>query len=82
MRSKKTLVQIAVYGLVCLVILALPLVINDDFLLNRIDRYLVLHGPVAVASWGYANPQSRQAMSFGIGFHCMAMGLKLGPFRY
>ncbi len=76
MRSNKTLLQIAVYGLVCVVILALPLVIKDDFLLNRIDRYLVL-AMVSMAlslSWGYAGILNLgQATSFGIGSYCMAM---------
>lgn len=78
--SSKTLTQVVVYGLVCLAILALPLAIDDDFLLNRIDRYLVL-GMVSIAlslSWGYAGILNLgQAMSFGLGSYCMAMGLKL-----
>lgn len=78
--SRKTFMQVVVYGLVCLAILALPLVIDDDFLLNRIDRYLVL-GMVSIAlslSWGYAGILNLgQAMSFGLGSYCMAMGLKL-----
>ena len=80
MRANKTLLQIALYGMVCLVILALPLVIKDDFLLNRIDRYLVL-AMVSMAlslSWGYAGILNLgQATSFGMGSYCMAMGLKL-----
>lgn len=78
--SRQTAIQVGVYAFVCLVILALPLVIEDDFLLNRIDRYLVL-GMVSVAlslSWGYAGILNLgQAMSFGLGSYCMAMGLKL-----
>lgn len=78
--SRKTLIQVCVYAVVCLAILALPSFINDDFLLNRIDRYLVL-GMVSVAlslSWGYAGILNLgQAMSFGLGSYCMAMGLKL-----
>lgn len=80
MISRKTLSQIAIYGMVCLAILALPQFIDDDFLLNRIDRYLVL-AMVSMAlslSWGYAGILNLgQAMSFGIGSYCMAMGLKL-----
>src|SRR3546814_9447299 len=58
----------------------LPSFIDDDFLLNKFSRYLVL-GILAMAlslSWGYAsilNPG--QAMSFGLGSYCMAMALKL-----
>lgn len=78
--SRKTLIQVIVYGVVCLAILALPSFIDDDFLLNRIDRYLVL-GMVSMAlslSWGYAGILNLgQAMSFGLGSYCMAMGLKL-----
>lgn len=80
MMSRKTLTQVIVYLAVCLVIFALPLAIDDDFLLNRIDRYLVL-AMVSMAlslSWGYAGILNLgQAMSFGIGSYCMAMGLKL-----
>ncbi|MCP1200591.1 urea ABC transporter permease subunit UrtC [Notoacmeibacter sp. MSK16QG-6] len=83
MKSKmktKTIMQIAVYAAVCLAILLLPLYAQDDFLLNRIARYLVL-AMVAMAlslSWGYAGILNLgQAMSFGIGSYCMAMALKL-----
>jgi urea transport system permease protein len=78
--SRKTLIQLIVYSVVCISILALPSFIDDDFLLNRIDRYLVL-GMVSMAlslSWGYAGILNLgQAMSFGLGSYCMAMGLKL-----
>jgi len=78
--TRKTAIQVGVYAFVCVVILALPLFIDDDFLLNRIDRYLVL-AIVSMAlslSWGYAGILNLgQAMSFGIGSYCMAMGLKL-----
>jgi urea transport system permease protein len=80
MMSRKTFAQVVGYGLVCLAILALPLLVDDDFLLNRIDRYLVL-GMVSMAlslSWGYAGILNLgQAVSFGLGSYCMAMGLKL-----
>ena len=79
-RNTKTLTQIAIYSVVCLAILLLPLFVQDDFLLNRIARYLVL-AMVAMAlslSWGYAGILNLgQAMSFGIGSYCMAMALKL-----
>ncbi|NBN65150.1 urea ABC transporter permease subunit UrtC [Microvirga tunisiensis] len=72
--------QIAVYAAVCLLIFLVPLAIDDDFLLNRIARYLVL-GMVAMAlalSWGYAGILNLgQALSFGLGSYCMAMALKL-----
>lgn len=72
--------QIATYVAVCAVIFLLPLFIDDDFLLNRIARYLVL-GIVAMAlalSWGYAGILNLgQALSFGLGSYCMAMALKL-----
>jgi urea transport system permease protein len=63
-----------------LVILSVPLVIDDAFLLNKYARYLVF-GMLAVAlslSWGYAGILNLgQAMTFGIGSYCMAMALKL-----
>lgn len=72
--------QLVVYAAVCLMIFLVPLGIDDDFLLNRIARYLVL-GMVAMAlalSWGYAGILNLgQALSFGLGSYCMAMALKL-----
>ncbi len=80
MMSKRTMRQVFVYGAVCLAILLLPMLINDDFLLNRFARYLVL-AMVSMAlalSWGYAGILNLgQAMSFGLGSYCMAMALKL-----
>jgi urea transport system permease protein len=73
-------VQLFVYACVCLGIFLLPLLIDDDFLLNRIARYLVL-GMLAMAlslSWGYAGILNLGlALSFGLGSYCMAMALKL-----
>ena len=78
--SRKTLIQIAVYGAVCLAIFLLPILLDNDFLLNRYARYLIL-GMVAMAlslSWGYAGILNLgQALSFGLGSYCMAMALKL-----
>ncbi len=78
--TNKTLTQVILYGVVCLAILLLPTLINDDFLLNRVARYLVL-AMVSMAlalSWGYAGILNLgQAMSFGLGSYCMAMALKL-----
>lgn len=72
--------QLAVYACVCLAIFLLPLFIDDDFMLNRIARYLVL-GMLAMAlslSWGYAGILNLGlALSFGLGSYCMAMALKL-----
>ncbi|MFZ5673562.1 MAG: urea ABC transporter permease subunit UrtC [Pseudomonadota bacterium] len=80
MMSKRTFRQFLLYGAVCLAILLLPMLINDDFLLNRFARYLVL-AMVSMAlalSWGYAGILNLgQAMSFGLGSYCMAMALKL-----
>lgn len=79
MRNKDVF-QYLVYGVVCLVILAVPLFVEDAFLLNKSARYLVL-GILALSlslSWGYAGILNLgQATSFGLGSYCMAMGLKL-----
>lgn len=73
-------VQLAVYAVVCVAIFLLPSFIDDDFLINKFSRYLVL-GILAMAlslSWGYAGILNLgQAMSFGLGSYCMAMALKL-----
>jgi len=78
--SRRTSVQLAVYVAVCAAIFAFPLILDNDFLLNRYARYLVL-GMVAMAlsfSWGYAGILNLgQALSFGLGSYCMAMALKL-----
>ncbi|WP_298256754.1 urea ABC transporter permease subunit UrtC [Bradyrhizobium sp.] len=72
--------QIAPLLLVCALVFALPLILNNDFLLNKIARYLVL-GILTVSlalSWGYGGILNLgQAMSFGIGSYAMAMALKL-----
>lgn len=68
------------YGAFCILILLVPLVVHDDYLLNKIARYLVF-GMVAMAlsiSWGYTGILNLgQAVSFGLGSYCMAMALKL-----
>lgn len=78
--SRETKIQIIVYALVCLLIFIFPIILNNDYLLNRYARYLVL-GMVAMAlslSWGYAGILNLgQALSFGLGSYCMAMALKL-----
>ncbi|MGH7040852.1 MAG: urea ABC transporter permease subunit UrtC [Acetobacteraceae bacterium] len=61
-------------------VLLLPLVINDAYLLNKVDRYLIF-AILSVSlslSWGYAGILNLgQAASFGLGSYCMAMALKL-----
>ncbi len=72
--------QILVYALFCAAVLALPLFVDDAFILNKSARYLVL-GILAMAlslSWGYGGILNLgQATSFGLGSYCMAMALKL-----
>jgi urea transport system permease protein len=66
--------------LVCALIAAMPTILNNDYILNRVARYLVL-GIVAMSlalSWGYGGILNLgQAMSFGVGSYAMAMALKL-----
>ena len=72
--------RLAGYLLFCLLILALPLVLDNDYLLNKYMRYLVL-GILSAAlsfSWGYTGILNLgQAVSFGLGSYAMAMALKL-----
>ncbi|WJR80828.1 urea ABC transporter permease subunit UrtC [Bradyrhizobium sp. NP1] len=72
--------QIAPIVVVCALVFALPLLLNNDFLLNKVARYLVL-GILTVSlalSWGYGGILNLgQAMSFGLGSYAMAMALKL-----
>jgi urea transport system permease protein len=62
------------------VLLAVPIVIDDAFLINKWARYCCL-AMLAVAlsfSWGYAGILNLgQAVSFGVGAYAMAMHLKL-----
>ena len=78
--SGKVSRQILLYGVVCLAILAVPLLVDDAFLLNKYARYLIF-GMLAIAlslSWGYAGILNLgQATTFGLGSYCMAMFLKL-----
>jgi urea transport system permease protein len=73
-------VQIAVYALVCAALFTIPTILDNDFLLNKYSRYLVL-GILALSlslSWGYCGILNLgQAVSFGLGSYCMAMMLKL-----
>lgn len=72
--------QLLIYALFCAGVLALPIFVEDAFLLNKSARYLVL-GILAMAlslSWGYGGILNLgQATSFGLGSYCMAMALKL-----
>lgn len=72
--------QIFTYVLFCAIVLALPIFVDDAFLLNKSARYLVL-ALLAMAlslSWGYGGILNLgQATSFGLGSYCMAMVLKL-----
>jgi len=72
--------QIAPIVIVCAIVFALPLILNNDFLLNKVARYLVL-GILTISlalSWGFGGILNLgQAMSFGIGSYAMAMALKL-----
>ena len=78
--ARNTLTQVGLYVAACVAILAVPLVIDDAFLLNKYARYLVF-GMLAVAlslSWGYAGILNLgQALPFGLGSYSMAMALKL-----
>jgi urea transport system permease protein len=68
------------YGLFAIAILAVPLFVDDPYLLNKFSRYLIF-GILAAAlslSWGYTGILNLgQAVSFGLGSYCMAMALKL-----
>jgi urea transport system permease protein len=78
--SNKPIIQLSIYGAVCLALLLIPAFIDDAFLLNKFARYLIF-GMLAVAlslSWGYAGILNLgQATTFGLGSYCMAMALKL-----
>ena len=80
MRPSATNMRILGYAVFCLVILAVPLFIDDGYLLNKFSRYLVF-GILSLAlsiSWGYTGILNLgQAVSFGLGSYCMAMALKL-----
>ncbi|KWV46192.1 urea ABC transporter permease subunit UrtC [Bradyrhizobium macuxiense] len=73
-------VQLAPLLIVCALVFALPVLLNNDFLLNKVARYLVL-GILTVSlglSWGFGGILNLgQAMSFGLGSYAMAMALKL-----
>jgi urea transport system permease protein len=72
--------QLAPIVIVCALVFLLPIVLDNDFLLNKAARYLVF-GILAMSlslSWGYAGILNLgQAMSFGLGSYALAMALKL-----
>jgi urea transport system permease protein len=78
--TKRKSTQVLLYAAVCLAIFVVPTLLANDYLLNKVARYLVL-GILAMAlsfSWGYAGILNLgQALSFGLGSYCMAMTLKL-----
>ncbi len=78
--TRKTAIQVGIYGAVCLAILLVPSFVDNAFILNKYARYLVL-GILAMAlslSWGYTGILNLgQAVSFGLGSYAMAMSLKL-----
>jgi len=78
--SRRTIIQVITYGIVCLAILMVPTFVDNAFILNKYARYLVL-GILALSlslSWGYTGILNLgQAATFGLGSYCMAMALKL-----
>jgi urea transport system permease protein len=78
--SNHTRWRLAGYLLFCALILLFPLLINNDYLLNKYTRYLVF-GILSASlsfSWGYTGILNLgQAVSFGLGSYAMAMALKL-----
>ena len=78
--NRQAILRIIGYSIFCAAILAVPLFVDDAYLLNKFARYLVF-GILSLAlslSWGYAGILNLgQAVSFGLGSYCMAMALKL-----
>jgi urea transport system permease protein len=76
---KRSHLNILVYGIFIVAILAAPLFLND-FWLNRLSKYLV-YGMLGLAvslSWGYAGILNLgQGLFFGSGAYMLAMSLKL-----
>jgi len=72
--------QLVMIFVTCAIVFAIPFILNNDYLLNKIARYLVL-GILTMSlalPWGYAGILNLgQAMSFGLGSYAMAMTLKL-----
>lgn len=78
--SNYTRWRLAGYLLFCAAILIVPLLINNDYLLNKYMRYLVfgiLSASLSFA-WGYTGILNLgHAVSFGLGSYAMAMAVKL-----
>jgi urea transport system permease protein len=73
-------VTVAAYAIFIAALLALPLVVDDPFWLNRFAKYCVygILGVSIALSWGYAGVLNLgQGLFFGIGAYMMAMSLKL-----
>ena len=69
-----------IYALFIIVVLGLPLVLDDVFWLNRFAKYLVfgMLGIAIALSWGYAGILNLgQGLFFGLGAYMVAMSLKL-----
>jgi urea transport system permease protein len=77
---QRLVAELAPLLIVCALVFMLPVLLNNDFLLNKVARYLVL-GILTVSlglSWGFGGILNLgQAMSFGLGSYAMAMALKL-----
>ncbi|MCH8466541.1 MAG: urea ABC transporter permease subunit UrtC, partial [Roseinatronobacter sp.] len=70
----------AVYAAFIVIVLALPLLVDDVFWLNRIAKYLVfgMLGLAIALSWGYAGILNLgHGLFFGLGAYMIAMSLKL-----
>lgn len=70
----------AVYIAFIVIVLGLPLLVDDVFWLNRVARYLVfgMLGIAMALSWGYAGILNLgQGLFFGVGAYMVAMSLKL-----
>ena len=67
-------IELVAILVVCAIIFAVPTLLNNDYLLNKIAHYLVL-GILAMSlslSWGYAGILNLgQAMSFGLGSYAI-----------
>lgn len=72
--------DLGIYTAFIVIVLGLPLVMEDVFWLNRIAKYLV-YGMLGIAialSWGYAGILNLgQGLFFGLGAYMVAMSLKL-----
>lgn len=78
--TRRQLGEFVAYAAFFAAVLAVPLMVDDPFGLNRWARYLV-YGMLGVAiamSWGYAGVLNLgQGLFFGLGAYMVAMSLKL-----